>query len=60
MDYYQSLRLLTYFLFFFLFRIAVIYKAGLFAMSTWVPLSCALMQILFNVSTSYLTAGVII
>lgn len=40
--------------------IAVIYKAGLFAMSTWVPLSCALMQILFNVSTSYLMAGVII
>ncbi|CAR56731.1 May24p [Kluyveromyces lactis] len=33
--------------------IAIIYKAGLFAMSTWIPLCCAVVQILFNVSTSY-------
>lgn len=33
--------------------LAIIYNAGLFAMSTWIPLCCAVVQLLFNVSTSY-------
>ncbi|SCW02877.1 LAFE_0F16248g1_1 [Lachancea fermentati] len=40
--------------------LAVIYKAGLFAMSTWIPLCCAVVLILFNVNTSYSMAGIII
>lgn len=42
------------------FSLAVIYKAGLFAMSTWIPLCCAVVLILFNVNTSYSMAGIII
>ncbi len=33
--------------------LAIIYKAGLFSMTTWIPFCCGALQILFNVSTSY-------
>ncbi|KAH3900910.1 May24p SCDLUD_002370, partial [Saccharomycodes ludwigii] len=39
---------------------AAIYRAGLFSMSTWIPLSLAVVQILFNALTSYRIYGVII
>lgn len=33
--------------------IAAIYKAGLFSMSTWIPMCCGMIQILLNLVTSY-------
>lgn len=33
--------------------LAAAYRAGLFAMTTWVPFCCAIIQILFNILTSY-------
>ncbi|CCC70843.1 hypothetical protein NCAS_0F03590 [Naumovozyma castellii] len=35
------------------FLIGAIYGAGLFAMSTWIPLCCAVAQILFDVIMAY-------
>ncbi|CAR24704.1 hypothetical protein ACU8KH_04576 [Lachancea thermotolerans] len=40
--------------------LAVTYKAGLFEMSTWIPLCSAVVLILFHVSTTYSMAGIII
>ncbi|SCV04525.1 LAME_0H19130g1_1 [Lachancea meyersii CBS 8951] len=40
--------------------LAVTYKAGLFAMSTWIPLCFSVVLILFHISTTYSMAGVII
>lgn len=39
------------------FLIGSIYSSGLFAMSTWIPLCCAVVQILFDFSVSYSSAG---
>lgn len=41
-------------------RLAVTYKAGLFAMSTWIPLCSSVVLILFHISTTYSMAGAII
>jgi hypothetical protein len=38
---------------------AAIYKAGVFSMSTWIPLCCGVFQILFNVVTSYSMVSVL-
>lgn len=35
------------------FLIGAIYNSGLFAMSTWIPLCCAVAQILYDVVISY-------
>lgn len=42
------------------FLIGSIYSAGLFAMSTWIPLCCVVVQILFDVSVSYSTSAAIL
>ncbi|CAI4832610.1 CPA_1a_G0057280.mRNA.1.CDS.1 [Saccharomyces cerevisiae] len=39
------------------FLIGAIYRSGLFSMSTWVPLCCAVVQILFDVVLSYSMVG---
>lgn len=42
------------------FLIGAIYRAGLFAMSTWVPLCCAVTTVLYDVVMSYSNVGIII
>ncbi|CCK68451.1 May24p KNAG_0A07980 [Huiozyma naganishii CBS 8797] len=37
--------------------LGAIYRAGLFTMSTWIPLCCAVAQILFDVVMSYSHVG---
>ncbi|KAG0668284.1 hypothetical protein C6P45_004844 [Maudiozyma exigua] len=39
------------------FLIGAVYNSGLFAMSTWIPLCCAIAQILYEVVKSYSTIG---
>ncbi|ODQ56700.1 hypothetical protein WICANDRAFT_37073, partial [Wickerhamomyces anomalus NRRL Y-366-8] len=39
--------------------LSAIYRAGLFSMSTWIPLCSGVFQILFNVVTSYSMMSVI-
>lgn len=39
------------------FLIGAIYNSGLFAMSTWIPICCAITQILYEVVKSYSTVG---
>lgn len=39
------------------FLIGSIYSAGLFSMSTWIPLCCVIVQILFDFSVSYSSSG---
>lgn len=42
------------------FLIGSIYSAGLFSMSTWIPLCCVIVQILFDVSVSYSRSAAIL
>lgn len=42
------------------FLIGAIYRAGLFAMSTWIPLCCAVATVLYDVVMSFLDVGKII
>lgn len=42
------------------FLIGAIYRAGLFAMSTWIPLCCAVATVLYDVVMSYSNIGRII
>ena len=39
------------------FLIGAIYRSGLFAMSTWIPLCCAVASVLFDVVMSYSNVG---
>lgn len=39
------------------FLIGAIYRSGLFSMSTWVPMCCAVVQILLDVTMSYSMVG---
>ncbi|CAI1783839.1 hypothetical protein SEUBUCD646_0P04140 [Saccharomyces eubayanus] len=39
------------------FLIGAIYRSGLFSMSTWIPLCCAVVQILFDVVLGYSMVG---
>lgn len=39
------------------FLIGAIYRSGLFSMSTWIPLCCAVVQILFDVVLGYSMIG---
>lgn len=41
------------------FLIGNIYSSGLFAMSTWIPLCCAAVQILFDFAVSFSGTGII-
>ncbi|KAH3672968.1 hypothetical protein WICPIJ_009977 [Wickerhamomyces pijperi] len=40
--------------------LAATYRAGLFAMTTWIPFSCAVIQMLFNVLMSYTFMSVVV
>ncbi|CCF59406.1 hypothetical protein KAFR_0G03730 [Kazachstania africana CBS 2517] len=39
------------------FLVGTIYRAGLFGMSCWIPMCCAVAQILYDVLVSYSTVG---